>query len=795
MNKIYKTLTFLAFALLAFGCNKTFEMDLPLAVNSRSIKLAETSGSTHILIYSDGDWTVKFTEPVEWASLDRLEGNGNSEIVLSYAANYGVARRLNIALAKGSLRDTIEIYQAGSIAEPELTWPCDSVSLCKDAGTVSFKVTSNLYYSLQNVTDSIYFNGDDAGWISDVAFDGRKISFKVSENASGALRRAAIDFNVLLPEAGETEDKSEVFSLIVSQDSGDGALELLETDMLDGVASTVSVETVTNNVWAYSGGVTFNVEYTPSVAEGEEWISGLALKEKNLDFKMADNMSGDLRTAKITVMYSGAMLAEKTVTQDVYPVVIPFEQLRGYAVGQLASREFIEGYVVSENSSENVCQNTQTAQFKFDFTESPRTAIVESTDGKYGFMLKFDSAEENTLQRYSKVRIKLLDLVLSKQDSPECYTLSGVRAENIISATEPNRDAVPAKRMSVADLQDSDIYTLVTLTDMEIVFKDGSYTNCTDGYSLKTSFNIAGTGSAPRWDVVPLLLTDKSGSTISMLTNSKVEWRRDGTGVAQGSGDYIGVVVAETFARYGDIGRYQIRPMVEEDIVLADAAFSKTLVEWTWNDAKADATPEIGEGSISGTGVSIALAPDFNALIPNNVTTSRTDAIASGAGGKGVVTNQAAYINNTWSVGSTFDVTFSTKGISGSNLQFGFVWGHGKGNTTTIDTPSHWKLSYSIDGGSTFKELAAMVKNRSLVWWTTTSQDAVPGLTEHMFKMPQECFGQDNVIVRFEVADNVCDKAPATAASTWKTNLGIEKGTFTTSKNPVRFGTITVRYN
>lgn len=785
------TLLLLASAFAATGCNNTFEMDLPLAVNSRALDLEETSGSTHILVYADGAWTAKFTEPVEWASLDRVSGSGNSELVLSYAANYGISRRLKIALAKGEYADTIAINQKGSLTAPELTWGCDSLSFNKTAGKASIAVSTNLYYSLQNVTSEITWLTEGADWISDVNFDGKKVKFAVSENNSGKIRRANLDFKVAVPGNSETDDDDKLFRVLVSQDSEDAKLEFQEIDFLNGIKGSASIDVENNSIWTYDGAVTYSVEYDPAVGEGDEWISGLSLAEKKLSFKIADNMSGDFRKATIKVLFNGVSVAEKTVTQDVYPVVIAFDKLRGYAVGTLTTREFIEGYVVSEHGSENICQNPQTAQFKFDMTENSKTAVIESVDGKYGFMLKFATAEDNTLQRYSKVRIKLHDLTLSKQADPECNTLSGLTAESIVSASDPNPRAVPVKKMSVADLQDSDIYTLVALQNMEVVFKDGSYTNCNEGYALKTSFNPAGGGS-PRWDVAPLLLTDNSGNTISMLTNSNVEWRRDGSGVAQGSGTYTGIIVAETLVRFGDRGRYQIRPMVKSDIALDNAAFSKTLVEWNWNDAKNDAVPEVGNGSISG--VTLALTQDYNALIPNNVGGSRTEP-TTGTGNKGAVNSQAAYFNSTWKVGSTFDISFSTAGISGTNLQFGFVWGHGKANNTTINVPSHWRLLYSTDDGATFNEFVPMVKTRSIVWWSNTPVDVAPGYTDHMFKLPQDCFGKDKVIVRFQVVDNVCDKDPKATSSTWKTALSVEQGTFTISNNPLRFGAITVRYN
>lgn len=781
--------------LTVVGCNKTFEMDLPLAVSSRVIDLTKDAGTTHIMIFADGDWTAKFTETTEWASLDRLNGNGNSEVVLSFSANYGLSRRLAIALAKSELRDTIFVNQEGMLSEPSLVWPCDSVGLCKNAGNATLKMKTNLYYSLQNIETAVEYKGEAKDWLSDVTFDGRLMKFAFTENSSAERRGANISVKVAVPGNSSTEDKTETFNVTVSQSSDEPVLEIAEVETFAGMKAQAAVETPVNSVWAYADNLKFTVDYTPEVAPEEGWITNLALTPTALTFDIDDNMSGDDRSAVIKVFFNGELVAEKTVNQDVYPVIVDFAKLRTYPLDEeLTAREFIDGYVVSDNTSANVCLNPQTKQFKFDLNESKRTMMFESLDGKYGFAIKYKKLSQNTLPRYSKVRISLKGLTLSKNNDPEYYTITGMTEDHVASVEEPNPDAVPMKRKNVSELTDADIYTLVSLKDMEVVFKDGSYTNCTDGYSILSDFNTAG-GKSPRWDVAPLLLTDKYGKTISMLTNSMVPWRRDGEGVAQGSGDFKGIIVAETLIRYGDRGRYQIRPMVKNDIALTDAPFSKTIVEWNWNDAKEDLIPEIGEGNISG--VSVKLSSDYNALISANDPASRTKPAANNVGGKGVVNNQCGdlYSLTEWKVGASFDVDFSTKGISGSNLQIGFVWGKGKGGNTNIEVPSHWKLLYSVDDGDTFKEFVPMVKNRPIVWWTNTPVDVTPGYTDHMFQLPQECFGKDKVIVRFQVADNVCDIDPKSNSTNWATALSTEQGTFTTSKNPIRFGSLTVRYN
>ena len=118
-------------------------------------------------------------------------------------------------------------------------------------------------------------------------------------------------------------------------------------------------------------------------------------------------------------------------------------------------------------------------------------------------------------------------------------------------------------------------------------------------------------------------------------------------------------------------------------------------------------------------------------------------------------------------------------------------------NNTTLDAPAHWNLLYSIDGGASFKPVpgAGMIKNRSIVWWSGTGQDACPGFKDHLRALPSECFGRDKVILRMEVADMVTDKAPSTKASTYLTNLGLETATLTDKATSIRLGTITIRYN
>lgn len=816
-----------AVCIAAFGtaCQKTFELELPLAVTSNRLNLTKDAGSTHILVYSTGKWSAQLTENVKWASINKLSGEGNADIVFSYAANYGIARKVGVVFSSGGLRDTVMLVQAGTVTEAAINFTNRSASLISAASTITVPLTTNSKYDIEDVKVRVSYDGDEEegdeeendegtwegsasaddidGWISDISFDTSSLTFSASGYTGSLPRIGYITLSLT-----DAEDNTVSTTLTVTQSNGEPQLSMtVAENTYDGYAFSYT-EPVETNLFSYADQFDFEVQYSvPVDNEENEWVRNVRMTNDGLAFSLAAN-EDELRTATIKMTFTDSenrsVSASYKVTQKSYPKLLSFEEIRGKIAG--ASGEFIfitenalEGFVISDPESANVCISPQTAQFAFDHQENYKTAYVESTDGTYGFCVKFATTADNTLKRYSKIRISLKDLTLVKEDAPVRYTLKGLTADNIIEASEPNSALLPIKAKSISQLTDADLFTWVSLQNIEIAFKDGSYTNATDGYSIKNDlFNPQGNASSPRWDIAPLLLTDADGATMSMLTNAMVPWRRNNSGllpngVPQGAGTFNGVVVAEELVRYGDLGRYQIRAMTQSDIAMGQTPFSTTIVEWNWNDKLVDLIPEIGTGTFETYGAALAGAPDFN-----NVTSTDTS--------KGLLTNQSVYVEKKWwnftgDSGEYFDIKFSTSGISGTNLMFGFTWNHGQMNSTTVDTPAHWKLLYSTDG-TTFIEVpgVGIIPNRSITWWGTspdppTSQDSCPGYCDFLFKLPNDCFGKQDVTVRVQVADKTTDICPAISSTDWANNLGIGKGTITDKATRIRLGALTVRYN
>ena len=816
---------FVAAAVLLFllpSCQQKFEVVNTLSVSSRTLELKSAAGSTHIMVYSTGPWTVRLSEKVDWASLDKLSGEGFNDFVFSYSANYGVKRGINIILEAEGRSETISIVQSGSISNPAITFERSVITLPRQASTFEMPMTTNLAFCLEEIkARAVYYDaegneigtrevGDPAedAWVSSYTVAEDKVTFDIRENAGGTERSADIIYYV--KDASGIETRS---TIILTQSPLDPTFTLASASgSYYANNSTYSIGATVNNIWASP---------ETAVTSDGDWVSGAALDENGLSFTVDENVGTSPRSATITVAYAKDGLtagATYQVTQSADKVVT-FSELRGMTPGPVSRNDYLEGWIVSDPASLNVCSSPQTGQYAFDRSENARTAYLESLDGNYGLQLKFTAADQNVQPRWARVRINLNGTTLVREDNPSRFTIRDLTADKVSLLEQGDAMTVPAKVRTIAQLNDNDIFTYVSLAPVEILCKDGAFTNASEGYAYGSTADPSNpSGSVtPRWDVAPLLCSDSNGDVIHLLTNAAVPWRRTGEDIVwnscvpQGAGTLSGIIVADDVApvRWGDLGRYQIRAMNREEIALDGERFSHTICEWTWNDFSPKITPDEGHGTLNVYKAGTEFVADFNnPYLPKDKDAPNGN--NKTANMKGLVTGAAICLKQQWwdfteGSGRYFDVRFSTSGLSGTNLVIGIVWGHGSMDTASIYGPSHWNVLYSTDNGGTFNPVPSVdiLKKRSIVWWgagdKSTSQDATPGFTEHLVKLPAACFGQNNVVVRFQVADTVTDILPATGADNWRDALGIERGTLspsvTAANSQVRIGTITVRYN
>ena len=321
----------------------------------------------------------------------------------------------------------------------------------------------------------------------------------------------------------------------------------------------------------------------------------------------------------------------------------------------------------------------------------------------------------------------------------------------------------------------------------------GAYINVHDGYCYKTDLNTQGVLD-PRFDCAVRGVIDSRGEKINMVLNTQVRWRRKGDGVPAGSGPISGIIVHTKLPRYGvkgDVGTYQIRPVVEADIAFSREESTRnysTLVRWAWpgmttnagikQHADGSIVPYLGEGrmfssvsnklntSASVAGVSCTL--DYNNLV-----------YAKGISAPAVRYN-GIWWNSSRNEGEWVAFNFSTEGVSGSCMKMILSAALGNLSAATIVAPLYWDVSYSLDG-STFTRFDT-VPIRTLVYWAGP-QWYVPGLYEVDFDLPSACFGQKDVTIRLQAASKVCGST-----------TGEDNGTTTKTYVYFRFGDVSVKY-
>ena len=97
---------------------------------------------------------------------------------------------------------------------------------------------------------------------------------------------------------------------------------------------------------------------------------------------------------------------------------------------------------------------------------SMATGYLQSEDGKYGIMLKFNNEKNaQALQEFAQTEISLKGLTLVKEGN--CYVLEGCTADNVIYSEPGVITDLPLKEKYVSELTDDDIYTFVTIKDCE----------------------------------------------------------------------------------------------------------------------------------------------------------------------------------------------------------------------------------------------------------------------------------------------------------------------------------------
>lgn len=551
-----------------------------------------------------------------------------------------------------------------------------------------------------------------------------------------------------------------------------------------------------------------NVKIEVRFSGDEEWIKDCTLTENKLTFTTTDNPDKNyMRRASIVLTYTDGWMQKREVSIDVLQaradnkVGTPFsaEKLRSIAtVGgyTLPEDALIEGYIVSTteggNAGDAIVDDYKQGTGVIDYTLTARTSYLVSVDGKYGFRLISTTVEENAFTRFSRIMLKAGGAIVKKSSGvPVQYTIEDVNSSDIFTSTDGTGE-ITVKEKSIDELTDDDINTLVKIKDCEIAMRKGPFTPVNEGYTSLCGYN--------RLAKYPILIRDIKGGSMYMFTNMTCTYRRDGETLPYGSGDITGIIVHEnykSFEKDGNIGRYQLRHLLREEIELAkdfEDNFSGLITEFRYakfpGEFEETLLPDAilatkGNGELCHTYGSVSnFSPSYFYI--GKCGSNRKGKYAEGAGieldeggiyepwigkeseqntdGKGWFKDnlKLSWSNKYWwdgdnSRGYCWLVNFSTEGISSNKVSMQFAMYN---NSQSARSPRYWKAQYSIDNIDTSPEADDL--------WTDIAEFTVPdvaiwasqndwqtlGTRVYDFPLPAEILGHASVSIRLMPRNN-----------------------------------------
>ena len=464
--------------------------------------------------------------------------------------------------------------------------------------------------------------------------------------------------------------------------------------------------------------------------------------------------------------------------------------------------DYFEGVVVSDCLSKNTALNPSVAYNVVDTTVSNRTVYVMDRRGGNGIRLLFKEGETNTLRQGMDVKVRLKGLEVQREDNPVRHSIVGLNATSILSAQE---GTVPvATRKKLSQLSDDDLYTLVTLTDLEFVNKGGAYTNVYEGYSLKTSFNPNNI-TIPT-DCAGCLMVDDELKAVFCPVNMLCPWRRPVSGLPGGVCDVTGILVHEELTRVAGPGKYQLRVLDEEgfaptgkesrleDIAVWNGAkwhydFSQFAEKYAYDGANTivpseDYTP--ASGTARGELTFENKKTTSTAYLRSMRNYSRSDYAEFGCLNNrslGVCSRLEGWYNfgEDGSLLSTNGLvaTLNTEGLGG-NAVLAYVsfncWGSAGWYRVF---PAHWCLEYALDGESAYTPVPPILGDKPWVrllpgpygvawisgrrYYPSSSMSA--GYSDHVFALPADILGKSGVRIRLRPYDEYINDYPTSSST------------------------------
>lgn len=192
-----RLITIASICILALAsCIGPHETDFDFSLDRDECRFAADSGQSYFRVFGQGRWTAAFEQEVDWVSLDKMEGMGESQVLVFHKKNEGLSRGVNLYIDhEDGTRKTIYMSQKSGLGsdKPAYSLAAETLNLLKMSMKAEVAAVSNISAeAVDSAHVKVIYAGEDTTWLSEVTVTPEKVAFSAAANDTGAERTAKI---------------------------------------------------------------------------------------------------------------------------------------------------------------------------------------------------------------------------------------------------------------------------------------------------------------------------------------------------------------------------------------------------------------------------------------------------------------------------------------------------------------------------------------------------------------------------------------------------------------------------
>lgn len=372
-------ITIASICILALAsCIGPHETDFDFSLDRDECRFAADSGQSYFRVFGEGRWTAAFEQEVDWVSLDKMEGMGESQILVFHKKNEGLSRGVNLFIDhEDGTRKTIYMSQKSGLGsdKPAYSLNTGNLKLLSLGMDIKVLAVSNISpEAVDSASVKTIYAGADSSWISGITLTPEEVSLSVSPNETGVERSAKIQFAF----NGAVWDEPYTVFLNIVQGGAGPEISLAESYELDPYGSNSLIIKVETN-WdpdLYSYDIsdfslsddsfirsTEFVDSTASIIIRPHWNKTASSRSTTLTWHAKDSLGNEVSKA------------ETVLTQKVSDIQFTGDQSPITTGGKYANC-----YILPDHESQSYCFEPRLVDGSLPTGEFTNAGILWQTD-------------------------------------------------------------------------------------------------------------------------------------------------------------------------------------------------------------------------------------------------------------------------------------------------------------------------------------------------------------------------------------------------------------------------------